>query len=76
MSLAQKRKNICRDLLIDLFKYYIINDTIQSDHHCINDIVIHSYRLTFITICRATTAAKPTDITTQGAFYYNNILQL
>ena len=42
-------------------------DTIQSVHNCTKAIVTCIYRLTYITICRATTATKPTNITTYRA---------
>ena len=63
-------------------------DTIHPFHYCKKAIVTCIYRLTYITICRATIAAKRTNITTYRAtitvkqlsciitFYYNTILLL
>ena len=65
-----------------------LNDTIQPYYYCTKTFVTCSYRLTYITICRATIAAKQTNITTYRAtitvkqlsciitFYYNTILLL
>ena len=62
--------------------------TIQQVNYCTKTIITCSYRLTYITICRATITAKPTDITTYSAtitakqlsciitIYYNTYLLL
>ena len=66
-----------------------MHDTIQQVNYCKKkNVITCSYRLTYITICRATITAKPTDITTYSAtitdkqlsciitIYYNTYLLL